>query len=79
MGFIAGEYPTALEFRNLMTDPIHQVKKRFKCKGTRELVVGDCTIVAPTTQLHPSPHPFMKVRDEDMERFLAGKGIVLEP
>jgi hypothetical protein len=77
--FISGEFPTALEFRNLLADTIHQVKRRFKQKGTREIVLGDLKIIAPTTQLHPSPHPFMKVlTDEEMERFLSGGG-PLEP
>lgn len=74
--FISGEFPTALEFQSLMTDTLHQVKKRFKQKGTREIKIGDLKIVAPTTELHPSPHPFMKIlSDQEVENFMSGKGL----
>jgi hypothetical protein len=70
--FISGEYPTAAELRTLLHETIHAVKKRYKGKGTEELAIGPFKISSPTTLLHPSPHPFMKVlTDQEMENFIS--------
>jgi len=74
--YIAGDHPTAQELRDLIRDTIHQVKRRFKACGTRELAVGGYKITAPTVMLHPPPYPFMKVLEEgEAEKFLAGEQV----
>lgn len=74
--FIAGEYPSGAEFRTLLRDTIHAVKKRYKGKGTKELKVGSLKVVSPTTLLHPSPHPFMSVQSDQHTKAFMSPGTV---